>query len=46
MELYNRIKLEDIEKQIGYVLKVDDEIAAYMAITFTEDPFYKDIKGA
>ena len=29
-----------------YVLKVDDEIAAYMAITFTEDPFYKDIKGA
>lgn len=37
---------EDIEKQIGYVLKVDDEIAAYMAITFTEDPFYKDIKGA
>ena len=37
---------EDVEKQIGYVLKVDDEIAAYMAITFTEDPFYKDIKGA
>ena len=37
---------EDIEKQIGYVLKIDGKIAAYMAITFDIEPAYNEIEGA
>lgn len=36
----------DIENGVGYVLKVDGDIAAYLYIGFDGDPAYPDIKGA
>ena len=36
----------DLRDGLGYVLKVDDTIAAYMYIGFDGDPSYPEIKGA
>lgn len=36
---------KDIEKHIGYVFKINDKIAAYMAITFDIEPAYNEIDG-
>ena len=36
---------KDMETGLGYVIKKDDEIAAYMCIDFSGEPAYKNIKG-
>ena len=36
----------DIRKKLGYVVKVDDVIAAYLYLGFDGDPSYPQIKGA
>ena len=36
----------DLQAGLGYVLKVDDAIAAYMYIGFDGDPSYPQIQGA
>lgn len=36
---------KDMEIGLGYVIKKDNEIAAYMCIDFSGEPAYKNIKG-
>lgn len=36
---------EDIEKDRGYVLNIDNTIKGYMVVDFTDDEIYKNIKG-
>lgn len=36
---------EDIKKEIGYVLEVENCIRGYVVVDFTEDEAYKNIKG-
>lgn len=36
---------EDIEKEIGYVLSIDDIIKGYVVVDFIDDEIYRDIKG-
>ncbi len=36
---------EDIQNKIGYVVKVDNQIAGYMCIDFSGEPAYDNIQG-
>ncbi|WP_293890640.1 GNAT family N-acetyltransferase [Flavobacterium sp.] len=36
---------QDIEKQIGYVIIVDDTIAGYAVVLFNDEPEYEKIRG-
>ena len=36
---------QDVEKEIGYVLTVNDTIAGYAAVLFNDEPAYDDLKG-
>lgn len=36
----------DIAKNFGYVLAVDDKIAVYVALIFNDEPAYNTIDGA
>lgn len=37
---------DDLKNGAAYVFEIDNQIAAYAAIVFGEDPAYNDIKGA
>ncbi|WP_265427705.1 GNAT family N-acetyltransferase [Chryseobacterium sp. YIM B08800] len=36
----------DVEKELGYVITVDNEVAVFVALIFNDEPAYSSIEGA